>query len=152
MSDSLQVRRAGPADFEAACTLLRRFYDEEHVEYHADLLASRMRRFLTLEDAVLLLAFEAARCVGLALVSTSFGVEFGAHAELEDLYVLPDSRGSGVAGRLLEEVRSWCRAHAIGTLSLVVTPEGESAHQLGEYYRRRGFRNSGRTVYFQDIQ
>lgn len=152
MNDTVLVRRASESDCEAAFDLLRRFYDEERVPYQSAILADRLRRFLSIDTGVLLLAFESARCVGLALVSSSFGVEFGARAELEDLYVLPECRGVGVAARLLDEVRHWCRARSIDTLSLVVTPEGESAHCLGAFYVRRGFRNSGRTVFFQDIQ
>lgn len=87
----------------------------------------------------------------MATVTTSSGIEFGFSAELEDLYVLPEARGSGVGGELISAVKDWCRAQGCTLLSVVVTPEGQTAHNLVEYYGRRGFRESGRTLLFADI-
>jgi ribosomal protein S18 acetylase RimI-like enzyme len=152
VSGGAELRAAGPADAEAALELLRRFYDEEHVPYDAGRLRGRLERFLKWDGGVLLLGREGAETVGLALVSTSMGAEFGMRGELEDLYVLPEWRGRGWAGRLLEGVRAWCRQKGVETLTLVVTPEGEAAHGLTEFYARRGFRRTGRAVLMDDLE
>jgi GNAT superfamily N-acetyltransferase len=84
--------------------------------------------------------------VGIATVTTSVGIEYGRSAELEDLYVLPEARGGGVATALIEAVCDWSCKQGASVVLVTVTPEGESEHGLLSYYQRRGFTNTGRVI------
>ncbi len=106
--------------------------------------ARRVREFLGRDQGVVLLAESGSDAVGLALVSRSYGVEFGERAELEDLYVLPDRRGQGWAAGLLGAVEAWGRELGVETLTLVVTAEGDAAHGLSGFYEKQWFRRTGR--------
>jgi GNAT superfamily N-acetyltransferase len=92
------------------------------------------------------LAWQGAEAVGVATVTMSVGIEYGRAAELEDLYVLPAARRSGVASALIDAVRRWCRAQGCTALLVTVTREGEAAHGLMDFYQRRGFLNTGRVI------
>src|SRR3712207_2994266 len=59
--------------------------------------------------------------VGVATVTTSRGLEFGLSAELEDLYVLPETRGLGVGRTLIATVNSWCRQQGCSVVAVIVT-------------------------------
>jgi aminoglycoside 6'-N-acetyltransferase I len=84
--------------------------------------------------------------IGVATVTTTFGFEVGRYAELEDLYVLPEHRRSGVAAELIDSVAAWCRSCDCRVLEVVMTPEGESRYDLTRWYRDRGFRDAGRRI------
>jgi aminoglycoside 6'-N-acetyltransferase I len=86
-----------------------------------------------------------------ATVTTSSGIELGLSAELEDLYVLPEARRSGVGEALIASVKDWCRTRGCTLLSVVVTREGQATHNLIEYYDRRGFKETGRTLMFASL-
>lgn len=75
-----------------------------------------------------------------------FGIEYGLSAELDDLYVLPEARGAGVAGGLLEAICAWCRQKGWTALLVTVTPDGEAHHHLSRFYQRRGFARTGRVI------
>lgn len=79
-------------------------------------------------------------------VTSSVGIEYGRSAELEDLYVTPDERGTGVGSKLIGEVIGWCSERGVSSILVTVTPEGEIKHQLIEYYSRRGFTNTRRLI------
>jgi aminoglycoside 6'-N-acetyltransferase I len=87
-----------------------------------------------------------------ATVTTTNGIELGLSAEMEDLYVLPAVRGLGVGAALIKAVKDWCRAQGCGLVSVIVTPEGQAAHDLIGYYRRRGLVETGRTVLFAHVR
>jgi GNAT superfamily N-acetyltransferase len=144
------VRQAGTAALAAAAPLLMRFFAEEGFTTPPELIRARLAELLASTDAVVFLAWEGA-AVGVATVSTSFGIEFGRSAELDDLYVLPEARGRGVATALIDAARAWCQAHGCTVLLVTVTPEGQQAHDLARFYQRHGFRDDGRKLLSADI-
>jgi aminoglycoside 6'-N-acetyltransferase I len=143
---TLSVRRATSADLDAALPLLQRFFAEEGFATPPDLIRERLGEMLADLGTGVFLAWLGTEAVGVATVTTSSGIEFGLGAELEDLYVRPDVRERGVGSALIEAVIAWCRARACTVVEVVVTPEGQAAHDLIGYYRARGFRESGRVM------
>lgn len=114
-------------------------------------MRTRLGKMLKDDESAVFLAWFGDEAVGVATVTTSNGIELGLSAELEDLYVLPEARGSGVGGALIASVKDWCRTQGCTLISVVVTPKGQAAHNLIEYYNRRGFEETGRTLMFAHL-
>ena len=150
MDAAPEVRRAGPAEADEAFALLRRFFAEEGFATPPERLRERLAVLLADGSSAVFLARRGGAAVGVATVTTTFGLQFGRTAELEDLYVPPHVRGGGIGPALIDAAREWCRREGCAPLAVVVTPEGQAAHDLRGYYRRHGFRESGRTLLFAD--
>ena len=133
-----------------ALRLLSAFFGEEGLEVPAPLLVARFDRFAADDRNAVLLALAGEEVLGIVTLTTSFGLEFGLSAELEDLYVLPEARGQGVAGRLLDAALAWCRAQGVRAAYLVVLPEDAAAGRLIPFYEARGFVDEGRRLLFFD--
>ncbi|MGY1736753.1 GNAT family N-acetyltransferase [Geodermatophilus sp. SYSU D00684] len=140
------VRPAGPADADAAADLLVRFFREEGFATPEADVRARVHPFLGEPANHLLVAEDATGLVAVATVTTTFGFEAGRSAELEDLYVLPERRRRGWAAGLVGAAADWCRARGCAELDVVVTPAGQRAHGLAEWYGARGFTRTGREV------
>lgn len=144
-------QQATSSDLEHALTLLELFFAEEAFQVPPAQMSARLGRMLKDDGSAVFLAWLGDEAVGVATVTTSHGIELGLSAELEDLYVLPKVRRSGVGGALITAVKDWCRAQGCSLVSIVVTPEGQAAHNLIEYYDRRGFRETGRVLMFAHL-
>jgi ribosomal protein S18 acetylase RimI-like enzyme len=96
-------------------------------------------RVLAEPDTFLLLAERDGRAVGCALVvvgGTEASIEVGERvADLDTLSVLPEERGQGLGGLLLDEVYAELRRRGIRELSLAVMEGNEDALR---FYARRG--------------
>jgi aminoglycoside 6'-N-acetyltransferase I len=108
---------------------------------------ARTEPFLAEPGNAVFMALEDGRLVGVATVTTGFGFETGCYAEVEDLYVEPEQRGRGLAVALLDAAFAWCRSEGCAEVEVVVTPDAEARHGLGEWYRRQGFADTGRMIY-----
>jgi len=71
-------------------------------------------------------------------------VEWGRLGEIGDLYVLPEHRRKGLARRLVEHAKAWCRAQGCSAISVTITAAGERRHSLTQFYARLGFAQSDR--------
>jgi aminoglycoside 6'-N-acetyltransferase I len=142
----VDIRRVGPDAFDEAFYLLERFFREEGFGTPAEAMRSSLRTMLVNPNSAVFVARQEGNAVGVATVTTSVGIEYGRSAELDDLYVLPEARGRGIAGTMIEAVCSWCRGEGVTAVLVTVTQEGEANHQLLDYYRRRGFTNTGRLI------
>ena len=85
---------------------------------------------------------EAAQAV--ITVSTVLYVEWGRLGDIGDLYVLPEHRRKGLARRLVEHAKTWCRVQGCSAVSVTITAAGEQRHGLSQFYARLGFAQSGR--------
>jgi aminoglycoside 6'-N-acetyltransferase I len=146
VGSAVAIREAGVESFETAFHLLERFFREEGFRTPAQDMRASLHTMITAPGSAVFLAWRGQQAVGVATVSTSVGIEYGRSAELEDLYVLPVERGSGVGRALIEAVCAWCREWEVSAVLVTVTPEGERAHKLVEYYRQRGFANTRRVI------
>ena len=141
-------RQATSSDLESALYLLERFFAEEGFQVPPAQMRTRLAKMLKDDGSAVFLAWLGDEAVGVATVTTSSGIELGLSAELEDLYVLPKARRSGVGNALIAAIKDWCRAQGCALVSVVVTSEGQAAHDLIEYYDRAGFKETGRTLLF----
>ena len=73
------------------------------------------------------------------LVGVVSGVSSGEHVELISMWVAPDHRGTGLAGRLISEVVAWADAMGQGTV-LMVRDDNAPAIRA---YERAGFTDLG---------
>ena len=85
------------------------------------------------------------------VTTTSQGLEFNRHAELEDLYVLPETRRVGIGGLLINRVKQWCRQRECNVLSIVVTEDAQANRNLITYYQKHGFQPSKRSPLFYHL-
>lgn len=80
---------------------------------------------------------DAGRTVGYAVLCLGFGIEHGGpDAFVDDLYLIPQARGRGIGGRVLDRLEQEGRALGLSALFLVVDPDNAPAVRL---YRGRGF-------------
>jgi GNAT superfamily N-acetyltransferase len=152
MDIQTSILKTEVASLEKAMILLQRFFREEGFEPLEGEMRSSLHAMVNDPDSAVFVAYRGTEGVGVATVTTSLGLEYGKSAELEDLYVQPQARGSGVASALIEAVCAWCRDQDCTTILVTVTPEGETAHGLIDYYQRRGFVDTGRVIMERDLR
>ncbi|MEQ8356700.1 MAG: GNAT family N-acetyltransferase [Kiloniellaceae bacterium] len=146
-SETISVRRAEAADHAALLPLFERFYREEGFDDAVAVVAENLRQILAREDTAAFIAESGGKAVGAAAVSTSFGLEAGLYAELEDLYVDPVWRQRGVASVLVEAVLEWAKARGCRDVEIVLTPRAQAKDDLAPWYAARGFVDTGRLIY-----
>jgi GNAT superfamily N-acetyltransferase len=84
--------------------------------------------------------------VGFGITTVSFGLEYGRSAELEDLFVVPGRRRSGIGGALIDDSANWASLRGCRTLEIVVAPMKNDVVNLFGYYGRQGFTDEGRRL------
>jgi GNAT superfamily N-acetyltransferase len=89
--------------------------------------------------------------IGVATVSMDYGIEFGWSAEMGDLYVLPEWRGSGTSRALVNAVEDFLRSRGAHGYQVTVTPFAEEHHALKQFYDKLGFDNEGRVILWKDL-
>ena len=142
----IDIHRVGTDSFDEASYLLERFFREEGFDRPAEAIRVSLRDVMVDPRSAVFVARQAGNAVGVATATTSVGIEYGRSAELEDLYVLPQLRGYGIAGTMIDAVCGWCREQGVSAVLVTVTPEGDAQHKLLDYYQRRGFTNTGRLI------
>lgn len=138
------VRRATPADAEVLGRLLWDFNTEFETETDdADVLAARFARILTLEEIVAVLAEDDGEDgrtpVGFALLSLRPAIWFdGPVSQLEELYVVPALRSSGIGTQVLDLSRRLVRE--LGSPEMHIGVD-EVDVDTRRFYERHGFVN-----------
>lgn len=131
--------------------LLVRFFAEEGFETPASDVRSRATPFIAEPANSAFLAYEGDAAVGVATLTTAFGIETGRYGEIEDLYVLPAHRRKGVARALVGAAIEDARSRGCRDVEVVVTPEGDAAHGLLRWYMDLGWRDTGRRILQRDL-
>jgi GNAT superfamily N-acetyltransferase len=129
---------------DTAVDLLCRFFAEEDFDTPSTRIAENFDRMLADASCWCALATDGDVPQGIITVSTVLYVEWGRLGEIGDLYVLPGHRRLGLARRLVERAKIWCRAHGCSAVSVTITPAGERRHRLSQFYGRLGFEQTGR--------
>lgn len=143
----MEIHRATSDDAAALTQIISMFFDGEGFRTTPEVVAARVPEFLSADGNAAFLAFSGDEVIGVSTVSTSYGLENGRLAEIEDLYVRPAHRGNGVATALLGQAMLWGRAQGFDSLEVVVTPEdGTRRDYLIGWYGRLGFVDTGRLV------
>jgi GNAT superfamily N-acetyltransferase len=92
------------------------------------------------------LALNKGHFVGIVTVTSMLYIEWGRLGEIGDLYVLPEARGNGIARRLVQAAIDWCCARGCSAVEVTMTPVGEAAHGLSNFYSRLGIAATRRTI------
>jgi aminoglycoside 6'-N-acetyltransferase I len=147
----MMVRRAGESDLEPLVALAAAFYRQEGFRTPEAALRAHLRVLLGQPAARVAVIGQDGALLAFAITTTSFGLENGLIAELEDLYVRPDARQTGCGQALIEDSRRWARGIGCSQLELVIAPNDGDPTHLDTYYQARGFRDEGRRLLSQPL-
>jgi GNAT superfamily N-acetyltransferase len=147
-----KVRRARPAELPTVLDLATAFYAEDGFTTPVSELRDNLVVLLDSDSArVAVVCDPEDEIAGFAITTLSFGLEYGCVAELEDLFVRPTNRRTGIAGALIDDSAEWAASHRCRTLELVVAPNGNDVAHLFGYYARRGFVDEGRRLLTRNL-
>lgn len=137
---SVDVRRAGAEDAEVVGRLLSDFNAEfDTPSPSAGEFAGRFRRLLQRDDVVVLLSGEPDRQTGFAFLTLRpTPYHDGPLAQLEELYVVPPLRDTGIGTALLQKALEVVVAHRAGEMHINVD---EVDTDTRRFYERHGFVN-----------
>jgi len=138
-------------DVTAAGDLLIRFFREESFDTPNEVIRSHTERMAGIDTCGLFLCETQDRAIGVATISTEFGIEYGWSGEMGDLYVLPEWRGQGVSQALVATVEAFLTERGAAGYQVTVTPYAEDAHGLQAYYRKLGFSSEGRLILYKRL-
>ena len=132
------IRRAGPEDAADIQRLLAVQLAEHHIDISAEELANSINGVLDVpKRGFFLIALRDGLCIGVAFVSFIWTLEHGGHSGwLEELYVVPEHRASGVGTQLLEAVIATAGAAGCAALDLEIDSDHDRVRSL---YERHGF-------------
>jgi aminoglycoside 6'-N-acetyltransferase I len=151
-TEQIAIRAVSAADLGAACALLVRFFAEEGFSTPADKIAANLRAMIDDPFSWAALAWAGDEPLGITTISANRGVEFGLQGEIGDLYVVPDARGQGIARALVDASLAWCGERGCASVQVVITPQGQGAHDLLGFYDRLGFVPTGRTLVLHEFE
>lgn len=150
--DEVTFASATRADLDALCDLLGAYYREDELEVTPASTREALKHFLSTQEAgcdlgrIWFLRRGEAR-IGYLALTWVYSFEYGGRVgAVDELYVVPASRGHGVGGEALAFAERVCKTLGMRGLSLEVEPENEGAARL---YRRAGFRDVRRTFLFK---
>lgn len=142
---SIDLRLATPADQSPLFELVRAFYAESG--YPLDDAAARRALGQILADASfgrVLLASQHGEVQGYLILAFGFSIEYrGRDAIIDELYVRPEARRSGIARALLDELERASPGWDVHALHLEVEGDNTEAEGL---YRRRGYAGNARRL------
>jgi aminoglycoside 6'-N-acetyltransferase I len=147
------VREATRFDYDALRSLFERFYREQDLSDAAiERIEHSLRDVLHREDTAAFVALIGDEVVGGAAMSTSYGLETGLCAELQDVYVEPEARGRGAGGALVEAGLMWAERMGCWEVSLVLTPAARADRHLLDWFAKRGFADAGRVAWRRELR
>lgn len=147
----IEIRTAGRTDLARVLDLATAFYIEDGFDTPVSELRDNLAALLHMRTARVAIAGVRHDIVGFAITTLSFGLEQGAGAELEDLFVEPGHRQAGVATTLIDDSAEWARSRGCRTLEVVVAPNGNDVADLFDFYAHRGFADEGRRLLARDL-
>ena len=131
--------------------LARALYDEDGFATPDVVLAHNLEVLLSADTAHLVIATVDGAVSGFALTTTTFILESGVVAELQDLYVAPAGRNTGIGTALIEDAARWAQHNSASLSEVVIAPNGQDVTHLFDYYRSRGFVDEGRRTHARTL-
>jgi GNAT superfamily N-acetyltransferase len=129
---SSEIRRASPADASAIARLLHDFNSEyEDFTPGVPVLTERLHELLAKEEIVVLLAGKPPLAFALLRLRPSLWSK-AEDAYLEELYVVPDRRGQGIGGALLDAAIEVAREIGADHFELTTGEDDTAARALYE--------------------
>lgn len=145
------IRAAQPADLAHVVKLATAFYRECGFGTTALELHDNLAVLLRSDAARVAVADRRGDVLGFAITTLGFGLEQGAVAELEDLFIQPAHRRTGGGRALIRDSAAWARSRGCRTLELVVAPHNANADHLVRYYARHNFTDQGRRLLSRNL-
>jgi aminoglycoside 6'-N-acetyltransferase I len=142
---------ATTADVPALVALTTAFYLEDGFTTARGALAGRFVDFLSQSDANITVARTRDVTVGFALTTVRLILESGLVAELQDLYVRPEHRATGIGSALVSDAARWARDVPADVLDVVIAPNGRDVSHLHRFYEARGFVDEGRRIVHLEV-
>jgi len=128
------IARVGEAELGELLPLVRAYCDFYEVSPSDDALLALSRALIAdpqREGVQLLARDEKGRAVGFATIYWSWATTAAERiGVMNDLFVAPQGRGSGVAEALIEACRAECAARGAGQLSWQTAPDNERAMKV----------------------
>jgi ribosomal protein S18 acetylase RimI-like enzyme len=131
------IRVASAADLDRLLPMMRDYYRYDGLEFDLSRARIVMGRLLAEPRlGFVLLAEVGAQPAGYIVLCQSFSLEFGGlDGFLDELFVLPEHRGFGIAQRLIEAFEQEARARGLVAVHLEVDRDNERAQRLYESRR-----------------
>lgn len=143
----VEVQVARLTDLDRLTDLAVAFYAEDGFSTPRDALVGNLSHLIGSSEARVALVTDPSDApIAFGVTTTSFGLENGHIAELEDLYVAPTNRRSGVGAALVEDAAAWANARGCTQIEVVIAPNGQDVEHLHRYYEARGFADEGRRL------
>jgi GNAT superfamily N-acetyltransferase len=139
-------------DLSQASILLQRFFREEGFDTPDEIISRNLKTMVSLSVCAVIIAFADEQQIGIATASLDFGIEFGWSAEMGDLYVLPGWRGKGISLQLVKAVEALLIEKGAVGYQVTVTPYASDHHQLQGFYKRLGFADEGRLLFYKTLR
>jgi GNAT superfamily N-acetyltransferase len=147
----VDIRAARPTDLARVLNMAAAFYIEDGFATPVSELRNNLAMLVHTDTARVAIAARQDDIVGFAITTLSFGLEQGAIAELEDLFVEPAHRRTGVGGALIDDSAGWAESRGCRTLELVIASNGNNVAHLFRYYARRNFTDEGRRLLSRNL-
>jgi ribosomal protein S18 acetylase RimI-like enzyme len=143
--DATVVRPAQQSDVPALVALMRAFYEESAYPLPEAQAAATFSRLIDAPQLGSVWVIESAgHAAGFVVLTVAFSMEYGGlRGFVDDLFVAPRFRRSGLAAAALDAVKRACVAR--GVRALLVETSASNAPAL-RVYRRAGFDDSGRLL------
>lgn len=138
MTPTPRIRRATPADAARIADMLHDFNTEFDTETPgAEVLTQRLQMLLASPSTFAVLGGEPA--TGVALVTLRPNVwSDGPVALLDEMYVEPDQRGTGIGSAILQHMVAICAELGVAAIEINVDESDAGAMR---FYERHGFTN-----------
>ena len=139
-----EFRTATPADIPVLCALMRQYYAHDHFEFDPARATNALHTLLRdARGAAWLLSVDNAD-IGYAVIVWSYSLEYGGlEAVLDELYLAPAARGSGLGRALMQHVTQ--AARDAGAVVLRLEAELNNDHARA-FYTRMGFETLDRVL------
>jgi GNAT superfamily N-acetyltransferase len=147
----VDIRTARRTDLARVLDMATAFYIDGGFNTPVSELRDNLAVLLAARTARVAVAGRQRDIIGFAITTLCFGLEQGAVAELEDLFVEPAHRRAGVATALIDDSVEWARSRGCRTLEVVIAPDGDHDVRLFGYYAHRNFTDEGRRLLARNL-
>ncbi len=140
--EGIHIRKGRHEDIPTLCRLLQDLFAiEAGFEADEEKQAKGLERLMKREDALVLVAVEGNRVIGMCTVQTLIStVRGGDVGLLEDLVVASSRRGQGGGTLLLERACGWSVERGLSRLQLLADRSNDAAL---DFYGKRGWLPTG---------
>ena len=148
----MTIERVTETDLTELLPLMRAYCDFYEVAPSDDELMALSRALLAdpEREGIQLLARDEGRAVGFATIFWSWATTSAERiGVMNDLFVAPEARGTGVAEALIEACRAECNARGAGKLTWQTAPDNAAAMKL---YDRVGARREQWVDYWLPVE